>query len=273
MDFVKGFLTEGISYITKTTGVPVGMAWAYVIVSSLVVVMAIAALVMWIIVAVKYSKSNHKTLASGKNSFDVAKQMLNQAGLNNIELKQAGFFRAWIYGNYYDMKHKTIYLRKQIANKNTITAVGLALQKVGIAKLCESGDAKAIIRYKFKKLGIFGPLLCVPTILLGILIDIFLMNSSSFVCSIIGIVLGGILLLAGFIQTLLTIPVEKKGNDMALQMIDETGIMTDEERKIIKGVFDAYIIAYVMDFIVTVLRIVQLILEILIKSHGGSSNS
>lgn len=272
MDYIVGFFTEGISYITNKTGSPVGLAWAYVIVSILVVLMAVAALVMWIIVAIKYFSTNKKTLASGKNSFDMARYMLDKSGLTDIQVKQAGFFRAWIYGNYYDMKRKTIYLRKSISNKNSVTAVGLALQKVGIAILCESGDTKAITRYRFKKLGIYGPFLFLPTIIIGVLLDIVIFSLKSFPFSIIGFVLGIALLIAGFIQTLLTIPVEKKGNDMALEMIDKTGIMTSDERNMIESVFKAYIIAYVLDFILTVLRIVQFILEILLNTHTSTSS-
>ena len=58
---------------------------------------------------------------------------------------------------------------------------------------------------------------------------------------------------------------------MALEMIDETGVMTEDERKQIKKVFDTYIVAYVCDFIVTVLRIIQLILEIAMNSQISSN--
>ena len=259
MDFFKKLIAA-----FAEDGVSPALAAAYLIVSALVIIMAVVALIMWISVIVRYMSTNKKTLQSGESSFNAARKMLNKSGLGNIEVKTAGFFRAWIYGNYYDMKRKTIYLRRNISDKNSITAVGLALQKVGVAKLCEEGDAKAVTRYKMKKLGIFGPLFFLPIILIGAIVDIVAFSGTG-TFSVIGIILGLVLLIAGFVETLLSIPVEKKANEMALEMIDECGYMTEDERASLKKVFDTYITAYVCDFIVTVLRIIQLVLEVLIK--------
>ena len=236
---------------------------AYFAVGAALLIMAVVALVMWILVMVRYTSTNNMTLQSGEDSFNAARKMLNKFGLGDIEVKTAGFFRAWIYGNYYDMKKKTIYLRGNISSKNSITAVGLALQKVGLARLCEDGDAKAVARYKLKKLGIFGPFMFIPLILLGAMIDIFLFDDLG-IMSMAGIVSGIIFVIAGFIETLLTIPVEKKANEMAMEMIEESGYMTAEEKAGLKKVFDTYILAYICDFIVAILRMIQLVLRLII---------
>ena len=253
-------------------GIDTWLAVAYIIVSALVVIMAIVALVMWIMVAVRYSKTNKKKISSGKTSFDVAREMLDKCGLQHVQVKRASFLRAWIYGNCYSITKKTVFLRKNIADKDTVTAVGLALQKVGIAKMCETDGKMAKTRNIFQILGLFGPFLFVPFILIGVVLDMLIFDAFG-AFSVVGIAIGLVFLAAGFVVTLLNIPVEKKANDMALEMIDESGLMTEEERAMIKKVFDTYIIAYVMDFIVTVLRIIQLILEILMKTQSSSSSS
>ena len=236
---------------------------AYFAVGAALLIMAAVAIVMWIFVMIRYTSTNNMTLQSGEDSFSAARKMLNKFGLFDIEVKTAGFFRAWIYGNYYDMKSKTIYLRSNIFEKNSITAVGLALQKVGVAKLCEDGDPKAVTRYKMKKLGVFGPFLFIPLILLGAIFDMLIFYDLSYI-SMAGIVLGIVFVIAGFIETLLDIPVEKKANEMALEMIDESGYMTEEEKAGLKKVFDTYIVAYICDFIVTILRMIQLVIKLII---------
>lgn len=241
---------------------------AYIIVSALVVIAAIAALVMWIVVWLKYRRGNKQTLQSGKNSIEMARQILDKAGLYDVQVKPAGFFRALVFGNHYNMGKKTIYLRKNIVNNNTITSVGLALQKVGVAQLCESGDKKAVIRYKSIWLSLFAPMLFIPTVLVGFCIDLFLIGKLTAI-SIVTLIIGLIIVCSGFVATLLTIPVEKKANEMALKTIDETGIFTNEERNIIKDVFDAYITAYILDFIVAVLRVIQVILKIIISARSS----
>ena len=268
-EFIKTFFTKGVTVFTDL-GVSEWLAWTYLVISILVIIMAVVALVMWIFVAIRYYGSNRKTLKSGQNSFQIGRQMLDKAGLYDVQIKKAGFLRAWVYGNYYDMKKKTVFIRKRIADKNSITSVGLVLQKVGVAKLCESGDTKSVVRYKMKKLGIFGPLLFIPFILIGAILDIIIFQKTG-AFSTVSLVISLVLLAAGFIETMLNIPVEKKANKMALEMIDETGVMTEDERKQIKKVFDTYIVAYVCDFIVTVLRIIQLILEIAMNSQISSN--
>ena len=262
---------NGIVEVFTAEGVNAGLAIAYLIVSLLVVVMAVVALVMWIMVAIRYSKSNRRRLASGKSSMQIAREMLDSCGLHHVQLKKAGFLRSWFYGNSYSITKKTVFLRNNITDKDTVTAVGLALQKVGIAKMCESDNKMAKTRNIFQIVGIFGPFMFVPLILIGFVAD-YLIFSTIGAFSVVSIVLSLIILAAGLVVTVLNIPVEKKANEMALKMIDETGVMTEEERAMIKKVFDTYIIAYVMDFIVTVLRIIQLILEIAMTLQSGSNN-
>lgn len=266
-EFIKSLVD-----VFTAEGVNAGLAIAYLIVSLLVVVMAVVALVMWIMVAVRYSKSNRRRLDSGKSSMQMAREMLDSCGLHYVQVKKAGFIRAWFYGNSYSITKKTVFLRNNITDKDTVTAVGLALQKVGIAKMCESDSKMAKTRNIFQIVGIFGPFMFVPLILIGFVAD-YLIFSTIGAFSVVSIVLSLIILAAGLVVTVLNIPVEKKANEMALKMIDETGVMTEEERAMIKKVFDTYIIAYVMDFIVTVLRIIQLILEIAMTLQSGSNNN
>ncbi len=251
-------------------GVNKSLAIFFIITIILIVVMAIIALIMKIIVLIKYSKGNNKTTKAGKNSFEVAQEMLNQCDLQDIKIKKAGFLRAAFFGNSYSLSKKAIYLRRGIAEKDSITAVGLALQKVGIAQLCESGNKMARTRNQMQVLNIFSPILFVPSVLIGVLMDVLIFNALG-MFSIVGIVIGVFFIFTGLISTLLTLPVEKKANNLALKMIDETGILTQEEREIVKKIFSAYIISYVCEFIIAILRLIQLILEIIINIQSSNN--
>ena len=267
---MKELWEKAISFFTEK-GVSTGLATAYIIVSALLVVMAIVAFVMWIIVCVKYFSANKTRTTSGKTGLELAREMLDKAGLKHIKVKRAGLLRAIFIGNCYSITQKTVFLRGAIANKNSVTSVGMALQKVGIAELCESGDKKAIARNSLQIVNLFGPMLFIPIILIGAIIDYALFKVFG-TFSMISIGIGLFIILAGFLVTLLNIPVEKKANKMALATIKATGVLNEEEQKLVKKVFDAYIIAYVMDFIVNVLRIVQLVLEIVMNSQMSKNN-
>lgn len=267
---MKFLWEQAIKFFTDN-GVTRELAITYIIVSLLLAVMAIVAFVMWIIVMIKYFAGNRKEASSGKNGLQIAREMLDKAGLKHIQVKKANIFRAFVFGNCYSITKKTVFLRGSIANKRSLTSVGLALQKVGIAQLCESGNKTAIARNRLQIIGLFGPILFLPIVLIGAVIDFLLFNSFS-TFSIISVAISVILLLVSFFVTLLNIPVEKKANKMALETIQKTGVLNEQEQKIVKDVLDAYIVAYVMDFIVSVLRIVQLVLEVVMKAQIAKKN-
>lgn len=248
-----------------------GLGIAYIVVSILLAIMVVVALVMRLIVVIRYFSANRKKVSSGRSCIDVAREALDKAGLQQVQIKKASFLRAWFIGNCYSITKDTIFLRRTIYGKSTLTATGLALQKVGVAKLVHDGDKKTILRNRMQILDLLGPFLFVPIIIGGALIDFFVFQEFGFV-SILSIVVSALLLVAAFIVTLLNIPVEKKANDMALEMIKDNGICTEDEQKTIKKVLDTYIVAYILEFIVTVLRIIQLILEILINAQAGRSS-
>ncbi|MBP5651115.1 MAG: zinc metallopeptidase [Clostridia bacterium] len=261
---------RAIAFFTDK-GVTRGVAIAYIIVSALLIVMAVIALIMRIIVMYKYFDGNKMQTSGGRTCMDVARQALDEAGLKDVKVKRAGFFRALFFGNSYSLSKKTIFLRGTIAKKSSITAVGIAMQKVGIAKLINSGDKMALTRNRLQVISLFGPILLIPVILIGAIIDIVLFRVLG-TFSIVAMVVDGVILFAGIVVTLLNMPVEKKGNNMALEMIEKSNILTEEEKIVIRKVFDAYMMAYICEFIMAILRVVQLILEIVMNVQISNSS-
>ncbi len=263
-------MEEIIKYFTDQ-GISRELAIAYLVVSALIVIMAVVVIVMRIILFFRYNATNNIRTSSHKTSVQVAREALDKCGLSHIQVKKAGFFRAWFFGNCYSITKKTIFLRRGIYDKDSLTAVGMALQKVGVAKMCEENKSGARIRNVMQILALFGPFLFLPIVLAGFLIDLFVFANIG-LFSTIGLAVGLFIMLSGFIVTMLNIPVEKKANDMALKMLSETNILNEEELSQVKKVFDTYIIAYVCEFLVTVLRIVQIVLEIVMNSQIKNNN-
>lgn len=260
---------KGIAYFTNQ-GVSRGVAIAYIITGIAIAIMAVVVIIMRIYLMVKYHEGNTQKTKSGKTSNQVAREALDKAGLSHIKVEKAGFLRAFVYGNCYSITKKTIFLRRGIYDKDSITAVSMALQKVGVAKMCEEGNVATRTRNIMQILSLFGPILFVPVVLAGFLIDLLIFNALG-AFSVAGIAVGGVLVLSGLIATLLNLPVEKKANDMALKMINQTGILTKDEIVVVEKVFKAYLVSYVCEFIVAVLRIVQIILEIVMNVQINSN--
>ena len=245
-----------------------GLATAYLIVTALIVVMAVVCLILSIRVYIKYSRANKKGISSQMTGIEAAQLVLKQYGLDYVTVRKAGILREMFFGNYYNIWSKTIYLRSwlgKIDKKKSVTSVALGVQKAAVARLCEEGDRQARTRNTLSLIGVFGPILFLPVVILGVLIDMWVMKDVTAI-SYISMGIGGLLVIAGFIVTMLNIPVEKRANDLALEMMEESGLTTGEELDMMKDVYDAYILSYIAEFILEILRVVQWILEIAMKT-------
>ena len=247
------------------------LAIAYLIVSALVVIMALVAAAISVLVWIRYARANRMGIKNQMNGMDTCRYALDRAELPYVKVK-SGFLVEFLFGNYYNIYTKTVYLRKlfgKIDKTRSVTSTALALQKAAVAKLCESGDKKAVIRNRFSILAIFGPLLFIPFVLIGFLLDfyVFKTHSGQFY-SFLGLGAGGLLLLIGLVVTFLNIPVEKKANQMALEMARDFDLATEEEIQVMEKVFQAYILQYICNFILEVLRVIQFVLEIVMSSNN-----
>lgn len=261
-------MNDILNYMSRELGgASKGLTMAYLIVGLLIVIMSIVCLVLEIRVWLCYSKANKRGISTNMTGLESARYVLDQAGLTQVKVRKAGFLREALFGNYYNVVTKTIYLRSwlgRIDDKTSVTSTALGVQKAAIARLCEEGDEQAKLRGRLSLLGIFGPLLFIPVILIGMVIDLLIMKDVT-VVSYVSMGVGFLLLVAGFIVTWLNIPVEKRANKLALQMMRDYGLANESELEMMAEVYDAYILSYIAQFILEVLRVVQWVLEIIIK--------
>lgn len=266
-------MEEFISDISEYIDLSSGLGVAYLIVCFLVLVMALVASVMKLVVWIRYRRANKTPISVQMSGLEAARYILDKEGLDYVNVKKAGFLREAVFGNYYNIATKTIYLRSvfgKIDNKQSVTSVALGVQKAAVAKLCESGDRQAVTRNRLHLIGVFGPFLFIPLVILGMILDFMVFNTNGLI-STVCLSASGLFVILGFIVTFLNIPVEKRANEIALQMMEEHGLATGEELETMRMVYKAYITSYICDFILELLRMIQWILEILMKAKGSKS--
>lgn len=260
---MKTFLFE----LSEELGATPVLTAAYVIVTFLVLVMAVVYLALEIRVWLRYRKANRTPISCNMTGIDAARLVLEKEGLAHIRVRKAGLLREAVFGNYYNVLTKTIYLRSwlgKIDQKKSVTSVALGVQKAALAKLCEEGDQKTLLRNRLSLIAIFGPLLFLPVLIAGVVLDFVLLDRMG-PFSLAGLVLSGLLAVCGLVVTLLNIPVEKQANRLALEMMERFGLASGAELETMRGVYDAYIVAYVAQFLLQMLRMIQWVLEIVIK--------
>ena len=242
-----------------------GLELAIMIVSGLIVVGLVVALIVQIVLIVKYKKYNKTPLANGLTSQQTARSLLDANGLQNVEIKKLGFFRRiLLFGNHYSVMKKTIYLRKNILDSSSVTAVGIAIQKVCLAVQHKNKDKSFIFRYVLQILTLFTPLLFYGSVAIGLIID--LITKFSGIPTIIGLIVGIAFYFLTFVFQLVNIKVEKKANEQAVAILQSANIFNEQEIATFQSLLKLYIIADVIVLVLSILKLILQILKILAKS-------
>ena len=153
-----------------------GLEIAYIAVGILLGIAIIAAFIAQIVIAIGYWRGNRTSNSLGLSGGEYARKLLDQNGMPNVQVKKCGIMRTILFGNHYSITKRTVYLRMRTINKPSLTAVAMAAQKVALAEQHRDGDAKMIVRSRLQGLGVFAPSLFVPLVLIGFLVDLFVLK-------------------------------------------------------------------------------------------------
>ena len=242
-----------------------GIEIAILIVSGLIVVALVVALIVQIVLIVKYKSYNKTPLANGLTSQQTARSLLDSNGLQNVQIKKLGFFRRiLLFGNHYSVMKKTIYLRKNILNSSSVTAVGIATQKVCLAVQHKNKDKSFIFRYVLQILTLFTPLLFYGSIVLGLIVD--LVTQFTGIPTIIGLFVGIGFYILVFVLQIVNIKVEKRANEQTVAILQSAKIFNEQEITTLKELLKLYIVADIIVLVLSVLKIILQILKIFARS-------
>ena len=214
-----------------------------------------------IILVVKYKKYNKIEIQAGLTCEQSARAFLDAHGLQNVEVRQCKGLYRWILGNHYDVKHKIIWLRKNIMGKTTVTALGVALQKVTLA-IEDSKNSKDIkLRGWMQSMVVFAPAIFVPFVLVGVIIDL-VAGSQLGLGTIATTALGLVFMIMALIFTILNLKIEVRANNKTVELLQNSNLMTPDEIEALKGVYKAYKIAYIADFLQALFETIRLLVKL-----------
>lgn len=236
----------------------------FIIVGALLGIAYIFALISKLAVWRSYVKGNGTPTENGLTGEEAATMLLEKLELSDVKVEKLSWFMASMYGNHYNARTKTIYLRNNILKKPTVTSVALAIQKVALAVQHKNEDKAFKLKSKLQPLIVLAPILFVPLALIGVVLDVALRGNIG-VVSVIFLIIGLLFYLIAFIFTLINIPVEKNANKMALSIIKETNIIDASQHKLSEKIYKSYMVSYVADFIMSSLYLIYFILKVVLK--------
>ena len=251
-------------------GVSTSVILALVVVGGLLVIASIVALVIAIYLAVSYVKYNRKQNSAGKTGEEIARKILDDNDLENIAVSKNGSI---LFGNSYSHYFKKVRLRRLTWKKQSVTSLAMAAQKSSLAVLDKENDPDMRKLVRLTPFIYFGPLAFIPMVIIGMLLDVFVIKGTNATCLIVLTALGLVFYLASFVMSLLVLKIEKKAQKRAYEIMKKDGLATAEELESCKKLFKLYNIEYVNNMVIALLELVYRVLQIIAYVQNSSSSS
>lgn len=191
-----------------------------------------------------YSKYSKVRTINGYNGEQVARMMLDEAGLWDVKIEMINTK----LGDHYDPSSRVLRLSPEVYNGGTISSAGIAAHEVGHAIQHQQGYKPLAIRNSI-----------VPIVNVS--------SNISWILFFIGIIMGfkglttlGIILFSAVvIFQLVTLPVEFNASNRALDILKSRGILYGDEVKSAGKVLDAAAMTYIAAALMSISQLIRLI--------------
>ena len=241
---------------------------ALMIVGALIFIVGLVATVTSIWLVVKYFRFNRRVNSLGLTGMQIARKILDDNGLEHIQVKRTGSF---LFGNSYSHYFKKVRLRGFIRHETSLTSIGMGAQKAALAILDKEGDEDMKKRIRLVPLLTFGPFAFIPLLLIGGALDYFIFNGNG-ICTLVLGAVGFLFYVYSVVLSVLTLKTEKKAQDRAYEILDRDYHVTDDELSALKELFRLYNIQYINDIILSSLELLYRVLEIAIAIKKNADN-
>lgn len=240
------------------------------IVVILLAIMFVISIIIEIFLAVKYVKFNKRKNSIGKTGEEIARQILDDNELEDINVKCSGSI---LFGNSYSHYFKKVRLRRLTWQKDSVSALAMASQKSCLAILDKENDPDMRTRIKLTPLIYFGPIACIPLILIGIVLDLLILHTNDLRFTVIFAGLGLLIYFISFIMSIKTLKTEVKAQKKAYSVLKESNMASDEEIGMLKELFKLYNIEYINNIIISLLELILRVLQLIGVAQSSSSKS
>ncbi|MCL2033234.1 MAG: zinc metallopeptidase [Oscillospiraceae bacterium] len=189
----------------------------------------------------RYSKIRS---ANGLTGAAAAQEVLRKGGVSNVRIESV----SGSLSDHFDPRDNVIRLSESVYDKQSIAAVGVAAHEAGHALQYANGYAPMKLRAAIIPVTSFGSKLAMPLVILGL------------VLGYVGLINLGILFFAlAVLFQLVTLPVEFNASMRAVRILDEYGLLKQDEMPGAKKVLRAAAMTYVAALAVSLAQLLRLI--------------
>ncbi len=190
----------------------------------------------------KYSKVNN---ANGFTAYQVARKLLDDAGLYNIPIEQV---RGKLT-DHYDPKNRVLRLSQTVYNSSSVASIGVAAHEVGHAIQHQESYMPLIFRNTIVPLANIGSTFSWGLFFLGFILGLPALTD-----------IGIILFSAVVLFQLVTLPVEFNASNRAIELLGRKSILVRDELTSAKKVLNAAAMTYIAATLMSVAQLLRLLL-------------
>jgi hypothetical protein len=205
-------------------------------------------LALWATWRVKstFSKYQGVAIASRMSGSEVAKELLERSGIQNVKVEMHQGFLS----DHYHPTLKVVRLSPEVYQGRSVSAVGVAAHEVGHAIQHAQKYAPMTVRQS-----LVGPANIGSTLSYVVIIAGFILHTT-------GLIWVGIALFSAVVLfQLVTLPVEFNASSRAKLQLVQTGIISQNEAVHVGKVLSAAAMTYVAALITTILTLVYFVLR------------
>lgn len=192
-----------------------------------------------------YQKYSNMRVKSGRTGADVAREILRQAGLDDVRVEPIG----GTLTDHYDPRSRTVRLSQGVYGASSVAALGVAAHETGHALQHQENYGPLALRSAILPLAGFGSNAAFPLFIAGLFF-----NNVMFMDL-------GILLFSGAVLfQIVTLPVEFNASARAVDSLSAGGYVTREEEGPVKDMLRAAGYTYLAATAVALANLLRLIL-------------
>ena len=201
-------------------------------------------LISQLYITVTYKKTSNIEFRSDTTGYDVARNILDKNGLNNILVVETN----GTLTDHYDPTRKVIKLSKDTYHGNSVASASVAAHEVGHAIQDKEGYTFLKIRHAIFPVVSFLDRISYIVIFLGFLLEY--MDLVYFGIFAVG---------AGVLFQIITLPVEINASKRAIKELKSLNLTTDRTENLSKNMLTAAALTYVASTLAEILQLIRLI--------------
>ncbi len=203
----------------------------------------------------KYGKIQNR---SGMTGFDTVGRLMRANGVHGIAIGRVG----GELSDHYHPAKAIVNLSESTYDRSSVAAVAVAAHEMGHVMQKQDGYLFYNIRTAIVPVVNIGNFLAMPLVLIGILLDYFMMTvdeSIGFYVAMVGVLFYG----GSLLFSLVTLPVELDASRRAKKMLLSEGILREDELEGAQKVLSAAALTYLASLLTSLVYFLRFLLYVL----------